>query len=311
MNKIIFDAHQDVLSHVKNVKEDSAKFQTGFEELIRSPIKLVTTSVFLNPEEVANLGNLEKIKLAEDQIKEYLDIISSNEKLMLVKSKKDLDILTNSDMTGILIHIEGIDFVDEENIDALDKLYELGLRSAGLVWGQKNSLASDCKSDGGLTELGRKFLIKANELGIIVDLAHTNEETFRDVLLISQKPVMISHGNCFDLCGDDRNFNFRQIKELGEKRGVQGIFFSRKYVGKSESITLEDVLSHFIYVYAISPDSVMIGSDFGGISSGFVEGLECIDDLGELLEKIRDRFGEEVYEKIAYKNYLKFLKKVL
>jgi membrane dipeptidase len=313
MQKIIFDAHQDVLSYVTfGMKKMGNKVkQTGFEELVVSPIKLVTASVFLDPKETSSLNNLEKIESIKKQIKKYLSVIQRNRNLMLVKSKKDLAVLMNSKATGILIHIEGIDFITDKNLGVINEFYELGLRSAGLVWGQKNSLAADCQSEGGLTRLGKKFVAVANNLGIIIDLAHANKETFRDVLSFSKKPVMVSHGNCFELCKEKRNLDCLQIKELGDNGGVQGIYFSRKYIGRGEKLSINDVVNHFIYVYSIAPDSVMIGSDFGGISSGFVAGLESVDKLDALLAEIKERFGEKAGDKIAYKNYLNFLKKVL
>lgn len=311
MKKIIFDAHQDVLSHVKNIKNGQAVFQTGFAELVGSPAKLITASVFLEPQESASLSRSEKLNFIQAQIAEHIEIIRNNKKLKLIKSKKDLEDLTVSDATGILLHIEGADFAAEENLDSLDCLYASGLRSVGLVWGQKNNLAADCKSAGGLTGLGKKFVAKANALGIIIDLAHANEETFQDVLSASRKPVMVSHGNCFALCGEKRNFKNEQLRQIGEKRGVQGIFFSAKYVGSKKGLQMDDVLAHLAHAYALAPEAVMIGSDFGGITSGLVPELENIGGFEKLMEAISRKLGKAAATKIGYKNYLNFLRKVL
>jgi len=309
MKKIIFDAHQDVLTH----EQDNNKIiiQTGFEVLAKSTIKMVVSSVFLEPDKIVGLNNEQKIKIIENQIRDYLTIIRDNEKLMLIKNKRDLNKLMQSNLTGILIHIEGIDFIDENNFNIIDYFYSLGLRSVGLVWGANNNIGGYSGSKMGLTNLGKKFIKKLNDQSMLIDLAHTNERTFYDVMKISQKPVMVSHGNCYQLCEDSRNFKNKQLKFLAQKKGVQGIFFSKKYVSKRENVSVNDVVKQFVKSYKISPNVTMIGTDFGGISSGFVENLNNVNRLSQLMELIEKKLGKEAAEKISYKNFLNFLEKII
>jgi len=310
MKKIIFDAHQDMLLH-EEARRRGEVFQTGFSEIVNSPIKLVTTSVFLEPGKVAGLSVKEQMNIIIGQLVVYREIISASEKLMIIESKNDLDVLMNSDKTGIILNIEGFDCLTEDMFSEIEYLISLGLRSIGLVWGKKNSLATDCKSEGGLTEFGKKVVKFCNERGIIIDLAHANEETFFDVLEVSAKPVIVSHGNSKALCACPRNFSDEQTKAISEKQGVQGIFFSKKYVSEKEKATFQDAIDHIIRIHELAPEAAMLGSDFGGISSGFVEGLKSINDLELLFEKIEQELGTENMENIAYKNYLRFLEKVL
>ena len=46
---------------------------------------------------------------------------------------------------------------------------------------------------GGLTALGLEFIKKAEQLGIMVDLAHSSEELVGDLLKHVTKPVVVSH----------------------------------------------------------------------------------------------------------------------
>ena len=79
----------------------------------------------------------------------------------------------------VIFSIEGCDFVE---IDDLDELYSLGLRNILLVWNNKNKYGSGNRSDKGLTEDGKKFLRKAIDLGISIDLSHMNHNTFYDTV---------------------------------------------------------------------------------------------------------------------------------
>lgn len=309
MQKIIFDAHQDILIH----EQDKYKkvTQTGFLEIVKSPIKLVVASVFLLPEKIKGLSNNKQAQLAEKQIRDYLKIINNNKDFLLIKDKNDLQKMMKEGTTGILIHIEGVDFINEKNAYLIDDFYELGLRSIGLVWGKDNYIGGYSGGKIGLTSFGKKFIKKLNKKNIIIDGAHSNENTFYDVIKLSQKPIMISHGNCYELCKDERNFKEAQLRLLAKKEGVQGIFFSKKYVSQKNNISIKDIIEQFSESYKISPEITMIGSDFGGISSGFVDGLENINKLDGIIKLIQGELGKEAVKKISYKNFLKFLEKNL
>lgn len=307
MTEIIFDAHQDILLHERDEKKEIV--QTGFDALVKSGIKLVVAAIFLDPDKVQNLTNQEKAFVAEEQLEGYLKVIRKNRKLMLVKDLDSLQKLMHSDLTGILLHIEGVDFINENNLDLVDKFYARGLRSVGLVWGQDNYIAGYSDSDSGLTDFGKKFIAKLNEKNIIIDLAHANEKTFDDVLILSRKPIMVSHGNSYELCPTPRNFKASQLEKLANKGGVQGIFFSRKYVSGKDAVKKEDVIAHFVKSYQINPKLTMLGTDFGGISSGFVEDWDNLGRLPEIIKLIKKELGQEAAEKISYMNFLSFLKK--
>lgn len=67
----------------------------------------------------------------------------------------------------------------------------MGFREASLTWNEKNFLAAGAgqNADCGLTKTGADCIKKMDELGMLVDLAHTNQKTFWDILEISQKPM--------------------------------------------------------------------------------------------------------------------------
>jgi len=309
LKNIIFDAHQDVLWYEQNKQSDQSA-QTGIKDLIESSIKLVTVSVFLEPEKTTKLSTAQKAELVEQQIKQYLTIINNNKKLFLLQGKSCLDYILRANLTGLLIHIEGADFIENDNLEILDYFYDLGLRSIGLVWGSKNNLASAAGAEGGLTKLGKRLIQKANKMGIIVDMAHANEQSFYDAVKESTNPVMISHANCFAVCKSNRNLTDGQIRMIGSNGGVQGIYFSGKFVN-DKNAGINDALNHIKHSYSISPNTTMIGSDFGGITSGLVKGLESINDLPVLLDKVERELGKKAMIKIAYQNYYNFLKSVL
>ena len=83
----------------------------------------------------------------------------------------------------------------ESEIDRLEVLYGLGVRSAGLVYSNSNQLGSGLAEqlDGGLTAMGRRAIQRMNEIGMLVDIAHASDRTCLQAIEHSQVPVTISH----------------------------------------------------------------------------------------------------------------------
>jgi len=304
MNLQVFDAHQDLLWYEQNKKKGEV-LQTGFQVINDSAVKLVVASVFIDSE---NKTNEELIEMVRAELNDYQRLAKEN-KMIIVKGKKDLSTLLESERHGLLLHIEGLDFLTPDNENCLTEFYELGLRSVGLVWGKRNAIMASANDEGGLSDFGRKLIKKINKLGIIIDLAHANEASFYDVMTISEKPVMVSHGNADNICPGARNFKDEQISLLDKKRGVIGIFFSKKYLTTNSRASLEDAFGQAEYLYKLAPNAVMIGSDFGGITTGTPVDLGGIDKYPDLFDKIEEKLGTRAKDKIAYENFKTFLEK--
>src|SRR5947208_664113 len=62
----------------------------------------------------------------------------------------------------------------ENELDRLDILYGLGVRSVGIAYSEANALGAGLREahDGGLSEFGRLAVQRMNRLGIAIDLSH-------------------------------------------------------------------------------------------------------------------------------------------
>src|SRR6202030_527276 len=82
----------------------------------------------------------------------------------------------------------------------------------------------------GLTEFGKHVVREMNRLGMIVDVSHVSDETFRDVLEVSRAPVIASHSCCRAICNVPRNLSDAMIKELAARGGVLHITFHNAFL---------------------------------------------------------------------------------
>lgn len=312
INKII-DLHQDTLLHENNRQYFSDHYQTSFEDLKKQNIECVVCTAFPDPKD-RNYFSEENNLLIEKDLKEYVQIIKEDPGLFLVKNKKDFN-LELENKTKIILHIEGLNVEVEETIliKRLDYWFDLGLRSVGVVWNKDNFLGGGTEGDYelGLTNIGEKVIDWCLNKGVIVDLAHSNNKTFddiSDILIKNKKPLYISHGACKELNNNVRNYSVEQLKKISKNNGVMGIFFSSKFTKINSNLnnsSIDDVAEHFNFaIKKMGIDHVGIGTDFGGLINGLIDGLDSVDNLNKFLntlsEKLKLSSGD--IDKITYKN---------
>jgi membrane dipeptidase len=171
---------------------------------------------------------------------------------------------------AIMPALEGADAL-EGDIENLYRMHANGLRLIQLIHFRNNELGHTQTwpySPGGLTEFGRKVVEEANRLGIVIDLAHANEETISDVLELSTRPVIFSHGGVRALTAHDRAVTDEQIRAISAAGGIVGIWPHGRHL--KDVAEMVDYMEHVIRIGGI--DHVGIGSDLRGVSR-YVEGF--------------------------------------
>ena len=108
-----------------------------------------------------------------------------------------------------MFHLAGVGcFAETANpLRNLDLFYALGVRMSQMTYIQDNGLCSSYlqERDTGLTPLGAKVVRRMNELGIMVDLAHSGEQSSYDMIEASTEPVLLSHTGCRAVYDDSTN----------------------------------------------------------------------------------------------------------
>jgi membrane dipeptidase len=128
---------------------------------------------------------------------------------------------------AVLMGVEGGHAI-ENSLEKLDALYGRGVRYMTLTWNNGNDWAGasmDRRRGGGLTDFGRRVVRRMNELGMLVDVSHVSDSTFRDVLHVATRPVIASHSSCRALASHPRNLTDDQLRAIARSGGVVGIIF--------------------------------------------------------------------------------------
>ena len=188
--------------------------------------------------------------------------------------------------------------------ELLENLYQIGFRISTLGWNEQNVLTGSHQTGEGLTDLGRSYVRKCQELGILVDVSHISDKGFWDIMDITQAPVIATHSNSRALCGHSRNLTddmFRAIRETG---GVVGINQFANFLG--DNPTLDTICDHIFHFLEMDPEGthVALGGDLDGCSA-LAEGFEGIESYETLADRLLERgLTEEAVMNLYWNNAL-------
>jgi len=206
-----------------------------------------------------------------DRLDRILATAASGEAFLVRTPEEALDAKRQGKL-AVIAALEGADGLEGE-IEHLRELHRRGVSLVQLVHFRANEIGHIQTwpyTPGGLTGFGREVVAEANRLKIVIDLAHANPETIRDVLAVSSRPVIFSHTGALGLKKLDRHLGDDEIRAIAEKGGVIGIWPNGDALPE-----LRDMVDHIDYVKKlVGIDHVGIGSDLRGMSeytAGFGE----------------------------------------
>ena len=175
----------------------------------------------------------------------------------------------------------------ENEVDRLDVLYGLGVRSIGVNYSESNMLGSGLKEhlDGGLTDFGYDALVRMNKLGFLVDVSHTSDQTALEVIELSRDPIIISHAGARALTPTTRMFPDEVIQSLAERGGVMAIEAAPNLTvtEKHPLHSVESYMEHIEYcIDLVGIDHVGCGPDtnYGDHVGLYLTNLEQHGKLG-------------------------------
>ena len=239
---------------------------------------------------------------------EKLHDLASESVLQVVTSRQDLERLIASHESGgsaigALYLIEGAHPL-EGDIGNLDRLFDQGLRIVGLTHFFDNELGGSLHgvSGEGLSDFGQKVVQRANELGMIIDIAHASPAMVADVLELSADPVMLSHGGLDGACESARNLPDSLMQQFAARGGLIGIGYWDAAVCDASP---EGIVKSIRYaIDLLGADNVALGSDYDGtITAPFdTSELAILTDT-----MLRSGFSEREIRKVMGENVKRFL----
>ncbi len=233
----------------------------------------------------------------------------------------------------------------ENSLGTLRAYYDLGVRYLTLTHGRNTDWADSATDDprhGGLAPFGREVVREMNRLGMLVDISHVSPAVMRQVLDLSEAPVVFSHSSVRGVTDHPRNVPDDVLRRLPGNGGVVMITFIPAFVsrrvmeweaplmqalqgaatveemerlekarereaGPKPRATLRDVADHIDYAARVAGvDHVGIGSDFAGVD--MPEGLEDVSRYPFLFaELVRRGWKDDDLRKLSGGNVIRAL----
>jgi membrane dipeptidase len=139
----------------------------------------------------------------------------------------------------------------EDDLANVAYFHRRGIRYITLTHG-KDNLIGDASYDttatyGGLSAFGEKVVVEMNRVGIMVDLSHVSDNTFRDALAITKVPVIASHSSVRKFTpGFERNMSDELIQGLAKNGGVMMINFGGAFLDSAYTAGTAQVREHLV-----------------------------------------------------------------
>src|SRR5690606_5742260 len=239
---IVVDGHNDVLSSaVLEGVDISHRINKGHSDLDRWKDGGLDVQFFSVWTDKTPRNKEGAYKDAVEEIDSLLSLVLRNPgRMTLARTYSEVKRGTADGKLVALIGVEGGHMI-EEDMTKLDALYEMGMRYLTLTWNNSTSWATSAMDETlnedklthkGLTDSGKNVVRRMNELGVIVDLSHTGEQTFYDALAVTTKPVLLSHSSVWEICPVFRNVKDDQIRAVAKNGGVICINFYSGFIKK-------------------------------------------------------------------------------
>ncbi len=228
----------------------------------------------------------------------------------------DIDAARDGDGPPVtVLSFEGAEPIDTP-LESLETWYAAGLRVLGPVWSRHNRFGhgvpfrfpSTPDTGPGLTEAGYELVKRCAELGILVDLAHINEQGFWDVAGLELGPLVVSHAGAHAISQASRNLTDRQLDAVKASNGIVGVVFASMFLRpdfeNTTDTSLHDLVRHIEYIgLKLGIEHVALGSDFDGAT--IPDAVKDAAGLQKILRGLKDGgfFSDAEIEQIAWNNW--------
>jgi membrane dipeptidase len=236
-NSIVVDTHNDVVQRILAGEDLSTLTTFGHSDLERfrdGGLDVELFSIWVPPERTSR----SYYEQANEQIDSILSLAARNpDRMVMASTVADIEKGVAAGKFVGMLGVEGGHHIEDDTMK-LRALYDRGVRYMTLTWNNSTSWATSASDETrdtltrekGLTDLGRSIVSQMNAMGMLVDISHVGEETFRDALETTTKPVIASHSSVWKISPHRRNLKDWQLDAIRKNGGVVFINFAPWFI---------------------------------------------------------------------------------
>ena len=310
---IVVDTHNDILMKAADIgivfdQDLTGKTHSDLDRWKKGGLDVQIFSVYCD-------GGLKNPYAFANREMDSLDAVVARNPGKIVKVANYAGLLkaVKQHKIAAMFGVEGGHMI-EDDLNKLDALFNRGARYMTLTHNTAPSWATSAADETtkpdlqhkGLTDFGKQVVKRMNELGMMIDVSHVGEQTFRDIINLTSKPIIASQSCVYNITPHRRNLKDEQIKAIAKNGGVIQLNFNPGFIdstsGKKEDLFfqkhkseidslmksgMEDfyALDYMVYKYAAAVDSIrppmsmliqhieyivnLVGVDYIGLGSDF------------------------------------------
>lgn len=167
------------------------------------------------------------------------------------------------------IGIQGGNALDDA-LDALDLISDRSVLRVTLIHLTPSRLGASSvpgtSRNAGLTDFGRAYVERLNELRVGIDLAHISRKGFFDAIEVHDKsqPLFVTHTGLASVYEHWRNITDAQLRAIADTGGTVGVMLQTSFLGRRD-VTVRTVVDHLAHIVAtVGDDHASIGTDYDG-----------------------------------------------
>jgi len=312
----LIDLHNDVLEvmigdpnyHLADLHNYN---HTDIPRLQQGGVDIQFFSIWVSPTEYTNYFN--QALIMRDLF--YSELAANTSAIEQATTMNQALEINEQNKIAALIGVEGGHHI-EESIDKLFQLYNAGMRYLTITWNNSVSWAisaADSRTTTqGLNSFGRQVIRTLDSLGVIIDVSHTGIKTIQDILQETNNPIVATHSGARSIKNHTRNLYDWQIQDIANSGGVVGIVFYPPFLTSNPPAEISDVIQHVDHIVnLVGVDCVAIGSDFDGIGTNVVLGLEDVSKYPDLtLALLEHGYTEQEVAKFMGGNFKRVFEEV-
>lgn len=189
------------------------------------------------------------------------------------------------------------------DIDNISLLNEAQVKYVTLTWNGENELGGGAECHGvGLSLFGKNVVKELEKANISIDLSHSSDKLFYDVINIASKPVIATHSNSRSVTNVKRNLTDEQFRVISDMGGIVGLNFYKGFLNDDENkACIDDIIRHAEHFLNLDGEDVLaIGADFDGADMPYdINGIESVENI---YSRFVTEFGTNLTKKIFFDN---------
>jgi membrane dipeptidase len=219
--QFVIDEGADISTRVETTHLDAVRMREG-------GLDAQFFSVWVEPE-YYGLGGETAIARADAQVEAVRALAEQHPEIWtFATTAGDIRRAHEEGRLAALLGLEGGYAIDEK-LERVEHYFRRGVRYMTPTWTHSLSWAGSSGDEEGATrglnDFGRAVIREMNRLGMLVDVSHVSDKTFRDIVETSRAPVVATHSNCRALTNVARNLTDDMIRAIAETGGVVCVVF--------------------------------------------------------------------------------------